>query len=116
MKWLKTTMRTYFVWIGGLTIFIAWTIILGFNLPTLSDMQPIDGPVFGFITGMIVIAIYSLTALSLYHLGLKNLPNGKRKAKYWFLIGYSLFFIFDEDRKKSGMFQKVDDFMYSLLI
>lgn len=116
MEWIKITARTYFVWVGGIVIFIFWIIVLDLNLPILAKMQPEDGPIFGLIAGIVMILSYSLTMLSLYHLGLKNLPNGERKAKYWFLIGYSLFFIYDNKRKGSGIFQKIDDFMSSLLI
>jgi hypothetical protein len=116
MEWLKMTLRNVGVWYGGIIIFIIWALVLGFILDELGIEPTENNPMFGLILSIFTIISYNLTALSLYHLGLKNLPNGERKAKYWVLIAYSLYHFVDENQKGPELFQKFNDFMLSLRI
>jgi hypothetical protein len=120
--WFLIVFATASVWIFAIVLYVLWTFVVGGLISLMfGDIEEYLPAIMYMITAVDIICIYVLVGITMYHLVLKNLPYGERKARYWFLIGFSLCHIPSElDKDKESIWpewcQKFNSFMVSLLI
>lgn len=107
MQSLKIMARAYVIWMMGLFLFVLFVVVLDSVLPYYISE--------GTASSTLMIVSYILTGFFLYHLGIKNLPNGKLKAQFWFLVGFSPLYSFGIANSINWKyFHKLDRFVVSL--